>query len=276
MELEYFLLTVLFFVIGLILGSFFNVLIYRLPEGKSIVLPGSYCPSCKRSIRMIENIPLFSYIFLGGKCAGCKAKISLQYPLIEFITAVAAMTLWHTLIYPFSTEPHAWWDYIPLALQFATLLILIPIFVIDYYHYIIPDSISLSGLVIGIAASFIPGGITPLQMVIGILAGGGILVLIGLFGEYILRKKDAMGGGDIKLMAFIGAVWGWKIAILAIILGALFGSVIGVLLILVRILPKDHRIPFGPFLGAGVWIAFLWGDALLLAYFSFIESLVQM
>ncbi len=274
MELEYFLLTVLFFLIGLILGSFFNVLIYRVPEGKSIVLPGSYCPNCKRPIRMIENIPVLSYIFLGGKCAGCKGKISLQYPIVECITAVAAMTLWHTLINPFTLQAHAWWEYVHLALQFVTLLILIPVSVIDYYHYIIPDSITLSGLIIGIAVSFIPGGITPLQMGIGILAGGGVLVFIGLFGEYILRKPDAMGGGDIKLMAFIGAVWGWKIAIPAIILGALFGSVIGVLLMAVRILPKDHRIPFGPFLAAGVWVAFLLGETLMQAYFNFIESIV--
>lgn len=275
MEFIYFTEALLFFLIGLILGSFFNVLIYRLPEGKSIVLPGSYCPACGRPVRIHENIPILSYIFLRGKCAGCKEKISLQYPLVEAVTAVLTLVLWHTLIAPFAADQHAWWDYFLLALQFMTLLILIPISVIDYYHYIIPDSITLSGLVIGIAVSFIPGGITPQLSLIGVLTGGGTLLCIGLFGEYIMRKKDAMGGGDIKLLACIGAVWGWKIALLAIVLGALLGSIIGVLLILLKVLDKDHRIPFGPFLGVGVWAAFLFGETIITRYFALIEMLVS-
>ncbi len=274
MEFIYFAQALLFFVIGLILGSFFNVLIYRLPEGKSIVLPGSYCPACGRPVRIRENIPVLSYIFLGGKCAGCKEKISLQYPLVEAVTAVLSLILWFTLIAPFASETHVWWDYVLLVLQFITLLILIPVSVIDFHHYIIPDSITLSGLVIGISVSFIPGGITPQLSLIGVLAGGGTLFCIGLFGEYIMRKKDSMGGGDIKLLAFIGAVFGWKITLLAIVFGALLGSIIGVLLILLRILEKDKHIPFGPFLAIGTWTAFLYGEAILTRYFAFIETLV--
>ncbi len=274
MEFILFAQALLFIVIGLILGSFFNVLIYRLPEGKSIVLPGSYCPTCGRPVRVQENIPILSYIFLGGKCAGCKEKISLQYPLVEAVTAVLSLVLWVTLIVPFAAEMHIWWDYVLLVLQFITLLILIPVSVIDFHHYIIPDSISLSGLVIGIAVSFIPGGITPQVSLLGVLAGGGTLFCIGLFGEYIMRKKDSMGGGDIKLLAFLGAVFGWKIALLAIVFGALLGSIIGVLLILLRILERDKHIPFGPFLAIGTWTAFLYGETILARYFALIEILV--
>ncbi len=274
MEFLLFAEALLFFVIGLILGSFFNVLIYRLPEGKSIVLPGSYCPACKRPVRLYENIPILSYIFLRGRCAGCNVKIPLQYPLVEAVTALLTLVLWYTLIAPFAAVEHLWWDYILLALQFITLLILIPVSVIDFYHYIIPDSITLSGLLIGIAVSFIPGGITPQLSLLGGLAGGGTLILIGLFGEYVMRKKDAMGGGDIKLLAFIGVVWGWKIALLTIVLGALLGSCIGVLLIMLKILERDKHIPFGPFLGVGAWTAFLFGETIIIRYSAFIEALV--
>lgn len=274
MDEFYFIKASLFFVTGLIFGSFFNVLIYRLPKGESIVWPGSKCPQCNRPIRFIENIPVLSYIFLGGKCAGCKKKISIQYPIIEFTTACALLFLWYSIALPFFSESHQWWDYCSLILQIAALLLLIPVSVIDIYHYIIPDSITLGGLILGITVSFIPGSITPLQSIIGIIAGGGSLLLIGLFGRYILRKKEAMGGGDIKLMAFLGAVWGWKLALLAIFFGALLGSVIGLLLIIIRILPEDRKIPFGPFLSIGIWTAVLCGDRIVTAYFEFIEHLL--
>ena len=273
MDNLHFIQPLIVIITGLILGSFFNVLIYRLPKGESIILPGSRCPSCGRPIPSIENIPIFSYLFLRGKCAGCKVKISFRYPLIEFITASLSLLLWYTLVVPFISENQNWWDYVTLIFQIATLLILIPVSVIDYYHYIIPDSISLSGLILGIAVSFIPGQITPVESFIGMIVGGGTLILIGLMGQFLFKKKEAMGGGDIKLMAFIGAVLGWKIALLTIIFGALFGSIIGLILIIIKFLPEDHKIPFGPFLGFGAWIACLFGDTIVTAYFNFIERL---
>lgn len=269
----HFIQPLIVIITGLILGSFFNVLIYRLPKGESIISPGSRCPSCGRPIPPIENIPIFSYLFLRGKCAGCKVKISFRYPLIEFFTASLSLLLWYTMIVPFISENQNWWDYVTLILQITALLILIPVSVIDYYHYIIPDSISLSGLILGIAVSFIPGQITPVESFIGMIVGGGLLILIGLIGQFLFKKKEAMGGGDIKLMAFIGAVFGWKIALLTIMLGALFGSIIGLTLIIIKILPEDHKIPFGPFLGFGAWIACLFGDTIVTAYFNFIERL---
>ncbi len=260
-------------VTGLIFGSFFNVLIYRLPRDESIIWPGSRCTHCGRSIRAIENIPIFSYLFLGGRCAGCKAKISIQYPIVEFFTTCLAFVIWYYIFIPFTSTHHQWWEYIFLSLQIASFLILVPISVIDYHHYIIPDSLSLGGLSLGVAFAFIPGGITPLQCLYGILAGGGSLYMLGVIGERIF-KKEAMGGGDIKLMAFLGAVWGWKIALLSIMFGSLFGAVIGVLLMIVRILPKNHQIPFGPFLGLGFWLAVLYGNEIVLAYFKFINGLM--
>jgi leader peptidase (prepilin peptidase)/N-methyltransferase len=273
MEDPFLVQIIISIIAGLIFGSFFNVLIYRLPKGESILWPGSRCTHCGRPVRFMENIPVFSYLFLGGRCAGCKKKISLQYPLVEFFTACLALIIWYYIVTPFTLTHHPWWEYLFLGLQIASFLILIPISVIDYHHYIIPDSLTLGGLTIGIAFSFIPGNITPLQSFLGILVGGGSLYLLGFFGELIF-KKEAMGGGDIKLMAFIGAVWGWEIAGLSIIFGALFGAIIGVLFMIIRILPKNHQIPFGPFLGLGFWLTVLYGKEIVLAYFRFVNGLM--
>ena len=262
---------------GLILGSFFNVLIYRLPKGESIISPGSRCPSCGRPITPFENIPILSYLFLRGKCAGCKASISIRYPLIEFITASLSLILYYTLVVPFLSENQNWWDYVTLILQIATLLILIPVSVIDYYHYIIPNSITLGGLIIGlifgISKSLILWQIIPVAETFGgMIAGAAPLALLAFLG-HILFKKEAMGMGDIKLMAFIGSIFGWKVVLLSIFFGSLFGSIIGLILRAVKILKREQHIPFGPFLGVGTLVAVLVGEKLVSAYFNFIESL---
>ncbi|MBD3316541.1 MAG: prepilin peptidase [Chitinivibrionales bacterium] len=262
-------------VFGLILGSFFNVLIHRLPHGESIVWPGSRCPHCGRSIRWYENIPVVSYFILCGKCAGCGLKISLQYPLVELGTAVLTALLWQTEWIPFLAESHVFWEWIAPLLRTASLLVLVPVAVIDLKHYIIPDTITLSGLVVSILASLAPGGISPLQAGLGVVAGGGFLLLTGLIGEWLLRRQDAMGGGDIKLMAFLGAVWGPTAAFLGIVLGSLLGAVIGLGLLAFKALRDDHRLPFGPFLACGVWIAALSGDRILSFYFTLTEQLLQ-
>ena len=258
------------FVFGLIFGSFFNVVIIRLPKNQSIVWPGSRCPYCNHKITFFENIPLLSYLFLGGRCSSCQSKISIQYPIIEFITGYASLMLWFFIVRPFLAYPHPWWEYITISVQTLSLLILIPVSVIDIYHYIIPDSISLGGLILGILTVFLPGGLTPLQCLLGILAGGGTLYLVGLIGEWIL-KKEAMGFGDVKLMAFLGSIWGWKFSFLSIMYGSLFGSVIGI--VFIRVLPKDNRIPFGPFLGLGAWVTVLFGDKMIKLYIDTINKL---
>ena len=259
---------------GLMIGSFFNVLIWRLPREESIVVPGSHCPSCNHQIKPWENIPILSYLFLGGKCSKCKTRIPVRYPLVELITALAAIVLLEKLILPYASFPHTPWEHVILALQLASLIICIPIAVIDLEHYIIPDSITIPGIIIGFAASLLPGAITPLQSLLGICAGGGSLLLLGLAGEYAFKKEDAMGGGDIKLMAFLGALWGWKVSLLGIMFGSVLGALASLILMLIRLLPKDRRIPFGPFLAAGTWCAALWGDYLLTSYLNFTEKLL--
>ena len=135
----------------------------------------------------------------------------------------------------------------------------------------IPDSITLSGLVLGVLVSFLPGGITPLECLLGIVAGGGSLLVVGILGEWVFKRGEAMGGGDVKLMAFCGAVFGWKIALLTIVLASFIGATAGIGLILARVFPKDHKIPFGPFLACGLWVAVLFGNRLLTLYQTLID-----
>lgn len=263
-----------FFVYGTILGSFFNVLIYRLPEGRSIISPGSQCPNCKRPVAALENIPILSWIFLRGKCAGCGLKISIQYPIIELLTGLFSLLIWYILLNPFIVSDKGVYLYITESFMLLTLLILIPISIIDIRHYIIPDSITIGGLVISLLISFIPMYLSPLESFIGMLVGGGILYGIGIIGELFL-KKESMGGGDIKLMAFIGALWGWKVATTAIVLGAFCGAFIGLILILFKRSNKENMLPFGPFLAIGVILAAFWGDQIIYFYLNFPQVIIK-
>lgn len=256
---------------GALLGSFFNVLIWRIPRNESIVFPASHCPHCNRPIQPWENIPILSYLFLGGKCAGCKGKISIQYPLIEIITSAFLVLLWVLLI---NGKLITLLNGIPLGIQIAFLILLIPISVIDIRHFIIPDIFTLSFLIISFGISFIPSGITPQQSLLGILAGGGSLWLLGFIGKVIFKKGDAMGGGDIKMMAAAGALWGPEIVLIAIVFGAFLGSLAGLPLMLLKKLNAEHHIPFGPFLSAGLWISVIAGVKIMEAYAEFIQGLV--
>lgn len=258
--------------LGLLFGSFFNVLIWRLPRNESIAFPASHCPNCNRKIKSWENIPVFSFLFLKGKCAGCKTSISITYPLVELVTSGLAVLLWYTVI------PHhtiTWNAGIPLSLQLIFLILMVPVAVIDLRHYIIPDSITLSLLVLSIGISFVPGGTTPIQSISGILAGGGLLWGMGYIGKILFKKGDAMGGGDIKLMAAAGALWGPEITLLGIVFAAFLGSLSGIPLILLKRLNADHHIPFGPFLGAGLWVAVICGYFLFSSYVGLIDGMIN-
>ncbi|MFP4014416.1 MAG: prepilin peptidase [Chitinispirillaceae bacterium] len=250
---------------GLCLGSFFNVLIWRIPRGESVVWPSSHCTVCGHKLNAAENIPLFSYLFLRGRCSSCKEPISFVYPLIELLTAVALVLLWDTAGFAFDLP---WYRNIIPALRLASLIMLIPISLIDLRHYIIPDRFTLPLLGLGLVLSILPHHLSPVEAFLGALSGGGSLLIMGLVGTYVLKKGDAMGMGDVKLMACMGALWGAKTALLGIMFGAFLGSIAGVVMILARKLDDDHRIPFGPFLGAGVILAILVGDRLLNAYLS--------
>jgi leader peptidase (prepilin peptidase)/N-methyltransferase len=241
-------------IFGAIIGSFLNVCIYRLPKGESIIFPGSHCPHCQRSIPFYDNIPLVSYLLLRGKCRYCKSPISLQYPLVEGVTAFSSFLLFSRF----------WisWSYFFYFLFIASLIV---ITVIDLYHQIIPDVISLPGIAVGLVASFILPQLTFLNSLIGVLLGGGSLFLVATFYQWLF-KREGLGGGDVKLLAMIGAFLGWRAVILTILLGSLIGSIIGIIMMMVKGKDLKYAIPFGPFLSLGAAVSLFCGQTIITWY----------
>ncbi len=207
--MDYGLNTILIFILGLIVGSFNNVCIYRIPRKESIVYPESHCPQCNARITPVDNIPLLSYFLLKGRCRNCRSKISLQYPIVESLNAIIYLLLY--LKYGLSIQT---------SVYMALSSVLIIIAFIDFREEIIPDGISLPGIIIGFILSFLVNYISVMESVLGILVGGGAILLIALFGSWIF-KKEAMGGGDVKLASMIGAFLGWKYILLSLFLGFL-------------------------------------------------------
>lgn len=229
---------------GLVIGSFLNVCIYRLPVSQSIVTPRSRCRGCGHLIRAYDNIPVLSYVFLRGCCRDCGTRISLRYPLVEILSgAFAVMT---AIRFGFG------WTSLILYGLIAALLILT---FIDIDHRIIPDAITLPGIPIGLAASFGPGIVSPVESLLGILAGGGSLFLVA-WGYQLIAKREGMGGGDIKLLAMIGAFIGWKGMLFTIFVASLTGTLAGMALIPRQREGMKLAVPFGPFLSVGA-IAYL-------------------
>jgi len=227
----------LIFIIGLIMGSFSNVCIYRIPRNESIIHPGSHCPQCSKPIPFYDNIPIISYILLRGKCRYCGQPIPIQYPLVELATGLF---------------------YLALYLFYGILII---ISFIDLKERIIPDVLSLPFIAVGFILSFFIRILSPVDSLLGILAGGGSLLIIAIVGSKLF-KKEAMGGGDIKLAAMIGAFLGWKLTLLALFLGFFLGSIIGVV-VLVTSKNKSDVLPFGPFIALGTFISIFWGQAII-------------
>jgi len=222
---------------GAIVGSFLNVVILRLPDpGQSIVFPASHCPKCSSPLSWYENIPIISYIFLRGKCGHCKVPISLQYPLVELTMALLAAALFYTFNLSIATAGY--------FLFSAALLVII---VIDIHHQIIPDVISLPGIICGVLFAFVSPTLTWQSSLIGLLIGGGVLYAIAL-SYFLLRKMDGMGGGDIKLLAMIGAWLGWQSLPFVIFASSFSGSLVGLIAMLYQKKGGRTRIPFGPFL----------------------------
>ena len=245
---------VLIFILGLIVGSFSNVCIYRIPRNESIIFPASHCPKCHSPIKPADNIPLLSYILLKGRCRNCKSKISIQYPIVELLTGLIYLIIY--LVYGLSIQ-----SLIYIILSSALVIISF----IDLNEQIVPDVISLPGIVIGFIISFFVPYISFINSALGILVGGGIILIIGLAGSAIF-KKEAMGGGDVKLAAMVGAFLGWKYIIISLFLGFFIGALAGILLILSKIKSREDDIPFGPFIVLGSFITLLWGEKIISWY----------
>jgi leader peptidase (prepilin peptidase) / N-methyltransferase len=222
---------------GSVIGSFLNVVILRLPEpDQSIVFPASHCPRCSAPLGWHENIPILSYIFLRGRCSHCKSSISVQYPIVELLMALVTAALVHRFQFSFAAAGYFVFS--------AALLVII---FIDIRLQIIPDVISLPGIVLGFLFSLVSDTVTWQSSLIGILAGGGVLYAIALFYT-LLRKIDGMGGGDIKLLAMIGAWLGWQSLPFVILMSSTTGSIIGLIAMRGQKKGGQTRIPFGPFL----------------------------
>ncbi len=248
---------VVVFLFGSCIGSFLNVCIYRIPENISIVFPGSSCPSCKTAIPFYLNIPILSYLFLKGKCKFCNNKISARYPLVEALTGIFALLLF----LKFGLIP-------ALLYWFIFISVLITISFIDFDHQIIPDIISLPGIVIFASSFYFFPEMTIKDTILGILIGGGSLYAVA-FLYSLLKKQEGMGGGDIKLLAMIGAATGMKGVIFTIFTGSLLGTIFGILLMVhTKIKDTKLKIPFGPFLSAGAILYIFYGEQLIQWYMN--------
>ncbi|GAH20399.1 unnamed protein product [marine sediment metagenome] len=248
---------VLIFILGLIVGSFSNVCIYRIPRNESIIYPASHCPKCRSNISPKDNIPLLSYILLKGRCRNCKSKISIQYPVVELLTGLIYLIIY--LVYGLSIQ-----TLIYIILSSALIIIAF----IDLNEQIVPDVISLPGIVIGFILSFFIPYISFINSALGVLVGGGIILIIGLGGSVIF-KKEAMGGGDVKLAAMIGAFLGWRYIIISLFLGFFLGALAGIFLIMSKIKSREDVVPFGPFIVLGSFITLFWGEKIISWYIGF-------
>jgi leader peptidase (prepilin peptidase)/N-methyltransferase len=245
-------------VFGAIIGSFLNVVIYRLPIGQSLVSPPSRCPKCGYSLKWYDNVPIAGWIMLGGRCRKCRAPVSIQYPLVELITAVLfALVIW-------LTPPG------PLMISRLLLVcILIVLFGIDLEHQILPNSITLPGIAAGVLLSLIaPPGLR--DSLLGVLLGGGVLYAIA--GAYYLwRREEGMGMGDVKMLAMIGAFLGWKAVLVTLVLSSFSGAIIGMALIAVQRGGMKLALPFGTFLSLGALAAMFAGEPLVAWYSGFFQ-----
>jgi leader peptidase (prepilin peptidase)/N-methyltransferase len=240
---------------GALIGSFLNVCVHRLPLRKSIVWPASACPKCSHQLSWYENIPVLSYAALRGRCRTCRATISIRYPLIEALTA--------------AMFAGAWWYYGPGLLLASRLVFgaaLIVLFAIDLEHQLLPNAITLPGIIVGFLFSLVtePGWQSSL---IGIVVGGAVPYLIAE-AYYRIRHEDGLGMGDVKMLAMVGAFLGWPLMLLTLLLGSLSGSAIGLGMIALKRGDMKHALPFGTFLAMGGALAATVGPSLLQWYTS--------
>jgi len=245
------------FVLGLTVGSFANVCIYRLPRGESVVWPGSHCPHCQAPIRWYDNIPLLSFLFLRGRCRRCAAPISWRYPLVEALTAA---------LFVQSLAQNGASLRAVQGMVLGTLLIIV--FFVDLDHFIIPNRVTYPGIALGLLFTALLSGWRPLALAATTAAAlWGLFVLVNVLSARLLGE-EGMGMGDAKLAAMIGAFLGWPVGAVAILLGVFVGGAVGLGLLALRLKGRREHIPFGPALAAGAVAAMWWGTPLLHWYLS--------
>ncbi|MBN2439246.1 MAG: prepilin peptidase [Deltaproteobacteria bacterium] len=250
-------LAVIFTLTGAAVGSFLNVCIGRIPEGLSIVNPPSRCPQCGHPIRIRDNIPVVSYLLLGGKCRDCRGRISFRYPLVELLTAVFAWFLFRR----FGLTPA-----FPAVFVFVCTLIVIGF--IDLDHQIIPHILTLTGIPVFAVLAVLFMGLTVIDVFLGIMIGAGSLYFVAVYYE-TLTGREGMGGGDVNLLAMLGAFLGWK-SLLFILLGSSFlGAFVGLALILFKGKDMKYAVPFGPFLCLAALIYLFFGNSLIRLFEAF-------
>ena len=276
----YAFLTLLAIAWGACIGSFLNVCICRIPEELSVITPASRCPACKTPIRWFQNIPVFSFLFLRGKCAACGVRIPPRYAVVELLTALLFLLAW--LKFDSGGGPR------PFGLVPASDILLVPVFwlvvsglvlgtFVDFDHMIIPDRVTWGGMICGLLASAaVPAlhgetAVLPslLKSVIGAAAGFGLLWSVAMLGEFVF-KKEAMGFGDVKLMGAIGAFFGWRAVLFTVMASSFAGTLVGITLIANRRKELQSRIPYGPYLALAALLWMLWGDAWWDAYLRFV------
>ncbi len=249
---------------GLMVGSFFNVVVYRMPRGESVVWPPSRCPRCNYQIPFYQNIPVLSWLILRGKCKSCSLPISAEYPIVEALTGLLGALVFYWIFYAGANEPL---DF-KMAITYLALCS-IPIFLIDFRHFLIPDVLTLTGIVFGLGISFIPEGQTPLESFTGACVAGLFLWLVG-FSASILLKKEAMGFGDVKLIAMSGALFGLQTTMFGLIFASILGCAIGLPMMFFRRLNEQRHIPFGPYICTGVILSAFFGNRILAWYLGLI------
>jgi leader peptidase (prepilin peptidase)/N-methyltransferase len=239
--------------LGLAIGSFLNVVIHRLPRGGSLISPGSRCPSCGYALGALDNIPVVSYLALGGRCRKCRTPISARYPIVELVTALLFVA--HYFVF-------GWTPLLAVRLLFAASLV--ALFAIDLEHHLLPDAITLPGIGVGLVASlFLPPGIR--DALIGALVGGGVLWLIGE-AYYRYAGEEGMGGGDVKMLAMVGAFLGWQLVIVTLVFSSIAGAVIGMIVIAIKRGGMKYALPYGTFLALAALVASLYGEPIVRWY----------
>lgn len=242
------------FPIGLLVGSFLNICVSRLPDGQSVVFEISQCPSCHFPIAWSDNIPVLGCIWRGHRCRHCQSPISLRYPIIELLNGLGYVGV--VIVFGWTVAA------VVYALFYSSLLVMAWI---DFNHFIIPDVISLPGIVIGLGAAVTVLPIGFMNSLIGVLIGGGILWFLDILSPYMFGK-EGLGGGDIKLLAMIGAFLGWQPVLVTLILASLFGALVGIGLLVFKMMERGYYIPFGPFLVFGAIIALFFNSNIMKWY----------